>query len=465
MKRWGAPISILFLVICSSPRPCPRQDRLNLEHTKRVLEGMILEAIEKRSVPSVSIALVKGEDIIWTAAYGYSNLKTKTPASPETIYGTGSTFKAVTATAVMQLIDQGKIHLDDPVNEFLGETQIRDRFQGGKPVTFRHILSHWSGLNYGQTMIPLWERRLPDTLEDMVMRLYSIRPPEEAFEYNNYAYGMAGLLVEKISGMDYEDYVVEHILKPIGVRTPAPVHPTPEMVELLAFPYVPGQDRIPKPVPRIRFDVYPAGDIYLTAEDMARFLGVHINGGVFNGNRILSVQSVKEMHTGQFNGPYGLGYGIGKDDNGHTIISHAGGLPGFTAMMIGDLDAKVGVYFMSNCGAPNTIAKAAIKLLRGEEYIPRDRWETVQVAEEDLKKYAGEYKFQGRMNMKILKEGNSLYVQFFNGHKDEIFARSKREFFSKQTDAILTFVENQDSDDVYILLDLSGVRWRLTKIR
>src|SRR5262245_59843139 len=104
---------------------------------------------------------------------------------------------------------------------------------------------------------------------------------------------MAGLLVEKISGMEYEKYMVEKILKPLGVTTPHPVYPSPEMVELMALPYnAGGGSGQPKPVEQVHFDVYPAGDIYLTAEDMARFLGAHVNGGIFNGHRILSEASV-----------------------------------------------------------------------------------------------------------------------------------------------------------------------------
>jgi CubicO group peptidase (beta-lactamase class C family) len=348
-------------------------DEFDLDHTKEVLEKLIEQELAT-GVASISIALVKGDEIVWTAAYGYANVYTKTPATPETIYVTGSTFKSVTATAILQLVEQGKCKLDNPVNQYLGDVQIDDNEE--RPVTIRHILSHTSGLTAGARTANLWQRRLPATLEEMTKKLKSIRPVEEKYEYNNFAYGMAGLLVEKISGMSYEDYIVKKILAPLGVKTAHPVEPNAVMVERIALPYVKTSKGTTLPVSQVRYDVYPAGDVYLTAEDMVRFLAAHLNGGEFQGGRILKRKSVKEARTKQFFG-YGLGWFLGKLADGHTVIQHGGGVPGFLTSMVGDVDAKVGVYVMSNSGNTRPIAMAALTLLRGESYTfspkPRDK--------------------------------------------------------------------------------------------
>ena len=371
IRRYLLTPSLLFVVSLCGPSAVAQTGEFDLEKTKTVLSGLIENALRDRGVPSISIALVRGDEIVWKAAFGYANVRTQTPATPETLYSTGSTFKSATGTALMQLVEKGKFELDDPVNRYLGESRVQDRLQSETRVTFRHILSHWSGLRAGAVTKPIWGRELPKTLDVMVSELYSVRAPEASWEYNNFAFGMAGLLVQKISDTEYEEYVVENILEPLGVETPHPVYPSPEMVEVMALPYMPGgSDGQPRPVAQVHYDVYPAGDIYLTAEDMARFLGAHLNGGVFNGNRILSAESVIEMHTPQFGGTYGFGFGVTEDDNGHTIISHGGGIPGMSSFMIGDVDARVGVYYMSNSGAPREIAAAAMALLRGEEYAP-----------------------------------------------------------------------------------------------
>jgi len=392
--------------------------RFDLQKTKTVLTGLVEKTLAENGIPSMSIALVRGDSIVWKAAFGYANMRTRTPATTETLYSTGSSFKSVTATALMQLAEQGKIRLDDPINRYLGESQVQE--QSEKPVTFTHILSHWSGLKSGAETQPIWSRALPKTLEAMTSGLTSIRPPETKWEYNNFAYGTAGLLVQKISGVEYEKYMVEHVLKPLGVKTPHPVYPSPDMVEVMALPYgAGGSFGKPAPVAQVHFDVYPAGDIYLTAEDMARYLAMQLNGGVFHGQRILSEESVREMHTPRFGGDYGFGFWMVHDSaSGHTLIHHGGAIAGQRAFLIGDLDARVGVYYMTNSDylpdatppAQSEIVYAALKLLRGESYVPRSPRKGIAVDDKVLNSYVGTYEL-GRGSFVVSRVGRGLTLQ------------------------------------------------------
>ena len=437
---------ITFLVaLFVAVTPIAAQEGYDLEKTKTVLAGLIEKTMDELRIPSVSIALVKGDEIVWTEAFGYANVRTKTAATPDTIYSTGSTFKSVTATALMQLVEQGKCTLEDPVNQHLGDHRVQDRLQSEQPVTIRHILSHWSGLLTGNTVKPIWGRELPMTLEELTSKLYSIRAPEVKWEYNNYAYAMAGLLVEKISGMDYETYIVENILKPLGVETPNPVAPSPEMVELMALPYRPGgADGQPTPVAQFHYDVYPAGDAYLTAEDMARFLGAHINNGLLGGSRILAEESVREMHTPQFGGYYSLGFAVKKAENGHTLISHSGAIRGQNSVMMGDVDAHVGVYMMSNSGVPSWIGEAAIHLLRGEEYTPPEDREYIEVGPEILATYAGEYDLAGRIIFEIGVENNELFVIMPRMGRFELLAETESRFWLIREGWVFNFVSEDE---------------------
>ena len=212
----------ILVALFVSVNPIAAQDGFDLERTKTDLTGLIEKTMDEQGIPSVSIALVKGDEIVWTEAFGYANVRTRTAATPDTIYSTGSTFKSVTATALMQLVEQGKCTLDDPVNQHLGDIRVQDRIQSEQPVTIRHILSHWSGLLNGTDVKPIWGRELPMTLEEITSKLYSIRAPGVKWEYNNYAYAMAGLLVEKISGMDYEDLCRREHPETAGRRDAAP---------------------------------------------------------------------------------------------------------------------------------------------------------------------------------------------------------------------------------------------------
>ncbi|MGE0556609.1 MAG: serine hydrolase [Gemmatimonadales bacterium] len=417
-RRYLRLCAVLALLLLPRSAATAQAGRFDLEKTKTVLTTLIERTLADNGIPSMSIALVRGDSIVWKAAFGYANLRTKTPATTETIYSTGSSFKSVTATAVMQLVEQGKIRLDDPINRYLGDDRVQDRLQSEKPVTFTHILSHWSGLLSGAETEPIWSRKLPKTMEEFTAKLYSIRAPETKWEYNNFAYGTAGLLVQKISGVEYEQYMVENVLKPLGVTTPHPVYPSPEMVEVMSLPYAAGGSLgQPRPVAQVHFDVYPAGDIWLRAEDMARYLGAQLNGGVFNGKRILSEESVKAMHEPRFGGDYGFGFWMIKDSaSGHTLIHHGGAIAGQRAFLIGDLDAKVGVYYMTNSDflpdatPPSELSGAALKLLRGEDYVLPPERKGIAVDDKVLDSYVGTYEL-GRGSIVISRVGRALAIQ------------------------------------------------------
>jgi CubicO group peptidase (beta-lactamase class C family) len=469
-RRYVRQLALLVLLALPGSAAIAQSGRFDLEKTKTVLTGLIEKTLAENGVPSMSIALVRGDSIVWKAAFGYTNMRSRSPATTETLYSTGSSFKSVTATAVMQLVEQHKILLDDPINRYLGESQVHD--QSDKPVTFTHILSHWSGLKNGAETQPIWGRKLPKTLEAMTSGLSSVRAPETKWEYNNFAYGTAGLLVQKISGVEYEKYMVEHVLKPLGVTTPHPVYPSPEMVERMALPYKAGGS-LGKPAPEVQvhFDVYPAGDIYLTAEDMARYLAAQLNGGVFNGNRILSEESVREMHTPRFGGDYGFGFWMVHDSaSGHTLIHHGGAIGGQRAFLIGDLDARVGVYYMTNSDylpdatppAQSEIVYAALKLLRGEAYVPRPQPKGIAVDETVLNSYIGTYEL-GQGSFAVSRVGHALAFQQ-NGQPavNELLAQTPARFLLRGSNIAITFEGDSGKID-RILLEIGSQRLTATR--
>jgi serine-type D-Ala-D-Ala carboxypeptidase/endopeptidase len=440
----SAPLFIGGVAIAEdSEKTAPAQ--FDLQKTKAVLTELIEKTLDESGVPSISIALVRDDKIVWKAAFGYANVRTKTPATPETLYNTASTFKMVTATGIMQLAERGKIKLDHPVNRYLGEYPVQDRMQSEKAVTFTHILSHWSGLTTfpkrGEAaMKSIWSGEMPRPIAQVIPELYSIRPPETKYEYNNYGYGLAGFLLEKISGVEYEKYICEHVLKPIGVATHSPLHPSPEMVEVMALPYE-VQKKQPRPAPQVQVDVSPAGNAYLTAEGMARVLGAQVNGGVFQGQRILSEDSVKQMHEPRFGGNYGFGLNVRKLPGRPTMIRHTGRLPGMSSIAMGDTDAHVGVYYMANATDVSfKIADAAIALLRGGPYPPAER-QSIKVEPQTLDRYVGSYEL-GSDVFEITREEGSLFVQKNKNKKSELSAETSTSFFIKGESATVVFETN-----------------------
>jgi D-alanyl-D-alanine-carboxypeptidase/D-alanyl-D-alanine-endopeptidase len=441
-RSWSTALAGVTAVLCCSHLAVASDPagagaaQFDLERTKRVLTELIETALKEKGIPSISIALVRGDEIVWKEAFGYANVRTKTPATPETLYNTGSTLKAVTATALMQLAEQGKFKLDDPISGYLGDLKLADGQPREKQVTFTHLLSHWSGLTtkpgvQEAGMKPIWSRATRKTLEEIAPKLWPTRAPETKFEDSNYGYGLAGLLLERISGVEYEKYLCENVLRPLGITTARPIEPSPEMVELMALPYsVAGPSRPPRPTAQVYINSFPAGNAHLTAEEMVRFLGAQINGGTFQGKRILSAESVKLMHEARFDGNYGFGFRIHQPAHGGTLIRHTGRLPGMSAMMMGDTDSHVGVYYMANAtDVPPEIADAAIALLRGEPYPPAER-QVIQVDPGSLQRYTGSYQL-GEDVFDLSVEDGKLLIQKNKNKKAELLAETPTMFFLK----------------------------------
>lgn len=351
---------------------------VELSAVTRRLEMEIEKALRETGIPAISMALVQGGAVVWAGAFGHANVGASVPATTETYFSTGSTFKFVTATAIMQLVEKGTLELDTPINEIVGAELA---IEGADDVTVRHLLSHHSGLQGPVATVPLWGRTSPSTPADLLSKTRRIGAPGIDYRYCNECYAIAGYIIEKLSGQSYDEYVAQHILQPIGVDVRLASVPSPEIVEHLALPYN-LEDNRAVPIAQVRYNVFAAGDIYLRASDMARFLATQLNGGVYDGKRILSEASSLEMRRRQFDGQnYGLGTGMG-ENSGHDVVSHSGAIPGFNSISVGEPTTGQGVYIMSNSSqsakAIGPIAQLAMRLMWGEDAEPLGSFASVE---------------------------------------------------------------------------------------
>jgi CubicO group peptidase (beta-lactamase class C family) len=356
-------VSIGFGLMLGGPIAAQDVDPADMGAIVQSLEREIHEILEETGIPAISIALVRDGDIAWAGAYGFANVGARVPASTGTYFSTGSTFKFVTATAIMQLVEKGELSLDMTLNRFVGSNLA---VEGADEVTFRHMLSHHSGLDGPIGTVPLWSRLAPRTPLELLETTTRVGPAGQDYQYCNVCYGILAWVIEKASGQTYDEYVAQNILQPLGIEIETPSIPAPATVEHLALPYRLEDDKV-VPLQQVRYDVFSAGDIYLTAEDMARFLAAQLNGGVFRGQRILAEASIREMHRRQFGGErYGLGTLV-TEYEGRVFLQHGGAIPGFNATFVGEPKTRTGVFVMSNLHssleAIGPLAKLAMELL------------------------------------------------------------------------------------------------------
>lgn len=326
--------------------------QLNPEIKRMMLEG---------KVPSATIALVSNDRIVWIGAFGYSNLWGQTPAVPSTVYLIGSTFKAMSMFALLQQMEQGKFKLDDRVNDYLDEFKIKGE-ELSQPITFRHLLTHISGLPADFGRHPVWGNTVPPPLSVYLSRALELKnPPMTKVIYSNIAYTLIAYLVEKFSGVPYKEYIQEHIFDPLEMKDTAFI-PRPDMEERLAIPYIIDQKTARhKPAVRLKANVWPAGIVYGTVTNQANWLIANLNRGVFKKHRLINEDTFQEVVTrqyDQFAGPisdgwlnettgYGLTWWISQR-NGDTYFAHSGSVSGYTAFLAGNLNEKTGFAILTN---------------------------------------------------------------------------------------------------------------------
>lgn len=326
------------------------------------LEPEIERAMLDGSIPSIAVALVGPEGEIWSGAYGQSNLWAGTPASTQTVYLIGSTFKAQSTVALLQQMEQGKFDLDDPVRDYLDGMVIRGE-RPDDPVLFRHLLTHTSGMpvDFGPHLV--WGESAPLTLESYLADSLRVdTAPLEGVVYSNMAYSLVAWLVERFSGTPYKEYIREHVWGPMGMHSTA-FDLRPEMEERLAIPYVPDETTGRNvATDRLKANVWPAGITYGTIHDQARWLAFNLGDGRAGERQLLQSSTLDEMQTLQFTEFSGapMGGGWGYDDPGYGLtwwttsrgserfFAHSGSVPGYTAFVMGNRGAGYGIVFLTN---------------------------------------------------------------------------------------------------------------------
>ncbi len=363
--KLGAPepkiyfLAWLFLFLLGPGRTIGQGRRF--ENISKELESEILKTMARGNIPSAAVALVQDDKIIWAGAYGYSNVRAQTPAFTETVYLIGSIFKTMSSYALLREMEQGKFELDDPVNLHLGDLKIQGEV-GSNPVTFRHLLTHTSGLPADFGPCPVWSEWAPLPLRSYLKQSLRLQnPPLTKVVYSNMAYTLIAYLVEKFSGIPYKADIQKTIFDPLEMKDTA-FEPRPEMVERLAIPYFfEARSRRYMPVGWTKANVWPAGIVYGTVIDLGRWLIANLNRGVYKGYRLVSEKTFEEVmrrQYDQFAGPihegwlnktsgYGLTWWV-SERNGEKIFAHSGSVTGYTAFLVGNLDRKTGFAILTN---------------------------------------------------------------------------------------------------------------------
>jgi CubicO group peptidase (beta-lactamase class C family) len=313
------------------------------------LDGLVPLQLKEHDIAGATVAVVKDGKLLFSQGYGYADVEKKKPVSPqETLFRPGSVSKLFTWTAVMQLVEQGKLDLDRDVNTYL-DFKLPDSF--GKPITLKNILSHTPGFEEQIKDLFLTSGRSPDLGQYLKTHIpKQVFAPGTVPAYSNYATAVAGYIVERVSGRPFNDYIEENIFRPLGMTHSTFAQPLPaNLAPNMSSGYTTASDGAKS------FEVigaFPAGSLSSSATDLAQFMLAHLQGGQLAGNKILSPQTAQLMHSRLFaldDAANAMCHGFYEESrNGHRIIGHGGDTVYFHSDLHLVLDAGVGFFVSYN---------------------------------------------------------------------------------------------------------------------
>lgn len=352
---------VLFLTLITATLLVAQQPSFLSE-----LDNYVVRVMQEFEVPGLSVAIVKDGKVVLTKGYGVRKLGEPAPVDDRTLFGIASNTKAVTATALALLVEEGKLQWDAPVIQYLPWFQLADPYVT-RELTVRDLLVHRSGLGLGAGDLLWWPPSTYDRKE--IARRLRYLPLKTSFRsayaYDNVLYLIAGEVIEAVSGKTWEDFVQTRILDPVGMTGSNVLHSAAAANGNVAATHAKIDGRVQPVKPFLSDNTNPAGGINSSAEDMAKWMIVQLDSGrLDDGSRLFSPKTTEELWAlvtpipigklspelqplrPNFNG-YALGLGV-RDYRGKKTVSHTGGLPGYVSRLTLIPELKLGVLVLTN---------------------------------------------------------------------------------------------------------------------
>jgi CubicO group peptidase (beta-lactamase class C family) len=382
------------------------------------------------------VAVVKNGEVIHRAGYGLANMEWGIPNSPETVFRLASITKQFTAMAIMMLMEEGKLSLDDPITKF-----FPDFSTSGHHVTVTHLLNHTSGIK-SNTSLPDFEKTMRNKYTPQEMyETFAHQPfdfaPSEKWSYNNSGYHLLGMIIEKLSGQSYEDFLKSHIFEPLEMKTACYLHNeiiTPKR----ATGYFVHEGKL-----------FNSGFIDMSVPFSAGSLGASVDDLIkwnkaLRENRLISAENLQKMHqpTKLNDGKiedYGFGWSI-NTYQGHRIVRHDGGINGFRTNMFHLFEDDLLVIVLCNNTSLNH-EMLSLAALRRVLNLPDPSYTEVKLSPEQLACVEGAFQ----------KEDFTVHFEIVEGELNSpefVFSSpfrpySETEFYStKNSDVTLVFEDN-----------------------
>jgi CubicO group peptidase (beta-lactamase class C family) len=355
----------------------------------------IKQELTEQALPSLAVAAARDGEIVWEDAFGWADRENRIRATIHTPYSLASISKPITTTALMTLVEQRKLDLDKPVNDYLGNAKLKAIAGSADDATIRRIANHTSGLPLHYQFFYADEPYARPSMDETIRRYSNlVRMPGERIQYSNLGYGLLDYIIARLSGRSYASYLREAVFTPLGMFRSS-VDLTPELEPYQAIRY--GGDGVRYPF--YDFD-HPGGSaIYASAHDLVRFGMLHADCLMSDQKQILSTSTLEAMRipTSQAaatpprdESGFGIGWHSETDTDGVRLISHSGGMGGVTTTLLIVPQLRVVVAALANaaCGLPHRAADEMLAIIQPEFGAKRKAKRDAQAAEREKQKSA-----------------------------------------------------------------------------
>ena len=411
--------------------------------------------LKKKQIPGCALMVRYNGKVVLAAGYGFANLEHNVPVTPQTVFQSGSVGKQFTAMAVMILIEEKKLDLDDPISKYL------DVPNAWSAITVRHLLTHTSGLGDYPEKFSLQQDHTEDDLLNMIKAQPLGFAPGEKSSYSNLGYVMLGILIHKVSGEFYGDLLQKRVFTPLGmshtrVISEADIIPNRAAGYRLKNGTLKNQEWV-APITNTTAD----GSLYFTIEDLAKW------DEALEKRKILSKAGVEQLWTPvRLNdgsvAPYGFGWHVAKTDSGHRLVEHGGVGQGFAAYIGRYPDDRLSVAAL--CNRAGARAGYIAKSVAGF-YVPALAPRLPKAIKLDpaiLSLYAGDYRLEDQFTIKVSVAGDRLETTWL-GEKITLVPESETGFFEEDSDRTFRFVKDA-SDKITSLIISVPVELTLRKL-
>jgi CubicO group peptidase (beta-lactamase class C family) len=342
----------------------PQENKTDYQDAFRIIEVWLDAQKDYENLPGLSAAVVKDQDILWSGAVGQANVEENVKSEPATLYSICSISKLFTSIAIMKLYDEGKLRLDDRVNDLLPWYDLDQQFPDSWPITVRTLLTHSSGLpreaNFPYWTGPDFPFPSSESIRAELKNQETLYPSSTYFQYSNLGLTLLGDIVEEVSGVPFEEYVKQYILHPLGLANTRTELPEALYGQELAIGYTAlNREHQRQKVALFQArGISPAAGFSSNAVDLGKFASWQFRLMDSTVTEILKPSTLKYMQNVHWTDPdwnlnWGLGFSVRKGSDGKKIVGHGGSCPGYRSTLSIVPDGKMAYVIMINASGSN----------------------------------------------------------------------------------------------------------------